>query len=90
MSMEGMSLKAQLNEYKARLSQMEDEKLQNERVLQKCRAKNIDLQAALNDFKGRTQDLLRKNEGVTIDIHSPNILQSVNKKQKGTYIPTTE
>ena len=58
LSREGESLKEQLNEYKARLSQMEDEKLQNERVLQQCRAENIDLQAALNDSKGRTQYLL--------------------------------
>ena len=41
---------------------MEDEKLQNERVLQQCRVENIDLQAALNDSKGRNQDLLRKIE----------------------------
>ena len=60
LSREAESLKAQLNEYKARLAQMEDESVQNDRVLRQCRTENFDLQSDLNDSKGRIQDLLRK------------------------------
>jgi uncharacterized coiled-coil DUF342 family protein len=56
LSIEAESLKAQLNEYNARVVQIEGERVQNERVLQQCRTENIDLQSDLNDSKGRIQD----------------------------------
>jgi chromosome segregation ATPase len=65
LSTEAESLKAQLNEYIARVVQIEGERVQNERVLQQCRTENIDLQSDLNDSKGRIQDLLRKIEDDT-------------------------
>lgn len=51
--------KAQLNENIAEVAQMQDERIQNERVLQQYTTENIDLQSILNDSKGKTQDLLR-------------------------------
>jgi chromosome segregation ATPase len=65
LSTDAESLKAQLNEYNAKLVQIEGERVQNERVLQQCRTENVDLQFDLNDSKGRIHDLLRKIEDDT-------------------------
>ena len=66
LSTEAESLEGQLNEYKARLGQMEDERVQNKRALQQCRTESIALQSDLNDSKKRTQDVLQKQK---MDMH---------------------
>ena len=81
LSAEVESLKTQLNENISTIARIQEESVQNERVLQQYRTENVNLQSSLNDSKEKAQDLLRKIEEDTLlwDAEKNNLESQLNE-----------
>ena len=78
LSTESESLKTQLNENKGRLVQMEDEKAQNDRVLEQFRKENTDLQNQHADLAEAKKCLANRYESLHTELNRCTLVSDEN------------